>query len=114
MPRVKWMRLVVRDLADVLRWADSQQARRIDQFRYRLIRGCEVVSFRLVPDYPIDIGPREIAVVALARGSWRQVALRRARAALRAIFARSSGRAAMATPSPPLRTAGLCRLPYAR
>lgn len=114
MARVKWMRLVVRDLADVLRWADSQQARQIDQFRYRLIRGYEIVSFRLVPDYRIDIGTSEIAVVALARGSWRQVALRRARTALRAVFAHPTGRTAAAPPAPPPRTAQLRRLPYAR
>jgi hypothetical protein len=69
MTRTKWMRLVVRDSADVLRWANQESARQLDDFRYRIIGGREFVSFRMVPRYAIDIGTREIVVVACARGS---------------------------------------------
>nr|UXE44106.1 hypothetical protein Hi04_10k_c1074_00026 [uncultured bacterium] len=69
MTRTKWMRLVVRDSADVLRWASQEDARQLDEFRYRVIGGREFVSFRLVPRYRIDIGTHEIIVVACARGS---------------------------------------------
>lgn len=69
MNRTKWMRLVVRDSADVLRWASQEDARQLDDFRYRVIFGREFVSFRMVPRYAIDIGTREIVVVACARGS---------------------------------------------
>ena len=69
MTRTKWMRLVVRDSADVLRWASQENARQLDDFRYRVIGGREFVSFRMVPRYAIDIGTREIVVVACARGS---------------------------------------------
>jgi len=82
MTRVKWMRLVVREPADVLRWASEENARRLDEFRYRMIGGREFVSFRMVPRYPIEIGTREIVVVACARGRATQrlaYALRSAR-----------------------------------
>jgi len=69
MTRTKWMRLVVHDSADVLRWASQESARQLDEFRYRVIGGREFVSFRMVPRYAIDIGTREIVVVACARGS---------------------------------------------
>ena len=69
MTRTKWMRLVVHDSADVLRWASQESARQLDEFRYRVIGGREFVSFRMVPRYAIDIGTREIIVVACARGS---------------------------------------------
>jgi hypothetical protein len=69
MTRTKWMRLVVRNSADVLRWASQEDARQLDEFRYRVIGGREFVSFRMVPRYSIDIGTREIVVVACARGS---------------------------------------------
>ena len=69
MNRTKWMRLVVRDSADVLRWASQEDARQLDDFRYRVIFGREFVSFRMVPRYAIDIGTREIVVLACARGS---------------------------------------------
>ena len=68
MTRTKWMRLVVRDSADVLRWASQQNARQLDEFRYRVIAGREFVSFRLVPRYSIQIGTSDIIVVAHARG----------------------------------------------
>lgn len=67
MSRTKWMRLTVRDLADVVRWAGEQQARHIGDFRYRVINGHESVSFRLVPDYGIQVGTRDIVVVCHVR-----------------------------------------------
>src|SRR3979490_3179018 len=74
MTRTKWMRLSVRDLGDVIRWAGAQNAREIGEFRYRVVNGREIVSFRLVPRYAIDIGAREIIVLAYARvigwGGW--------------------------------------------
>src|SRR5438105_13552520 len=72
MNRTKWMRLSVRDLGDVIRWAGAQNAREISEFRYRVVNGRETVSFRLVRRYAIDIGAREIIVVAYARlVGWR-------------------------------------------
>jgi hypothetical protein len=72
MNRTKWMRLAVRDLGDVIRWAGAQNAREIGEFRYRVVNGREMVSFRLVPRYAIDIGAREIIVLAYARAiGWR-------------------------------------------
>jgi len=65
--RTKWMRLSVRDLGDVIRWAGAQNAREISEFRYRVVNGREMVSFRLVPRYAIDIGAREIIVLAYAQ-----------------------------------------------
>jgi hypothetical protein len=67
MNRTKWMRLAVRDLGDVIRWAGAQNAREIGEFRYRVVNGREMVSFRLVPRYAIDIGAREIIVLAYAQ-----------------------------------------------
>jgi hypothetical protein len=64
MTRTKWMRLGVRDPADILRWAGAQNTRKLDDFRYRVIRGREFVSFRLVPRYAIRIGTSDIIVVA--------------------------------------------------
>src|SRR5258708_23703468 len=72
MNRTKWMRLSVRDLGDVIRWAGAQNAREIGEFRYRVVNGREIVSFRLVPRYAIDIGAREIIALPYARAiSWR-------------------------------------------
>src|SRR2546429_9690439 len=72
MQRTKWMRLAVRDLGDVIRWAGAQQAREIGEFRYRVVNDREIVSFRLVPNYPIQIGVRDIVVVAHVRArGWR-------------------------------------------
>src|ERR671930_1556653 len=72
MNRTKWLRLSVRDLGDVIRWAGAQNAREIGEFRYRVVNGREMVSFRLVPRYAIDIGAREIIVLAYARViGWR-------------------------------------------
>lgn len=67
MSRTKWMRLTVGDLADVVRWAGEQQARQISEFRYRVINGRESVSFRMVPDYGIQVGTRDIVVVCHVR-----------------------------------------------
>jgi hypothetical protein len=58
----------VRETADVLRWAARENARQLDEFRYRVIGGREFVSFRMVPHYSIDVGTREIIVLACARG----------------------------------------------
>jgi|SRR5579862_4060728 len=69
MNRTKWMRLVVRESADVLRWASQESVRQLDEFRYRVINGREFVSFRMVPRYAIQIGTCDIIVVACARGS---------------------------------------------
>ena len=53
MQRTKWMRLAMRDLGDVIRWAGAQNAREIGEFRYRVVNGREMVSFRLVPRYAV-------------------------------------------------------------
>lgn len=77
MTKTKWLRLLVRDPADILRWAGEQQARAFGQFRYRVINGREVVSFRMVPGYSIQIGTRDIVVVAHVQPSLRQLAAER-------------------------------------
>ena len=64
MMRTKWMRLGVRDPADILRWAGVQSTRQLDDFRYRIIHGREFVSFRMVPRYRVEIGTSDIIVVA--------------------------------------------------
>jgi hypothetical protein len=117
MTRTKWMRLVVRDPGDVLRWASQQDARQLDAFRYRVIAGREFVSFRLVPRYPIQIGTSDIIVVAHSTGT----ALHRLAAALRGAARRTVRRMARATtwltaprPSQALRSADLYRLPTAQ
>ena len=79
MQRTKWMRLAVRDLGDVIRWAGAQQAREIGEFRYRVVNDREIVSFRLVPNYAIEIGVRDIIVVAHARARGWRVRARRLR-----------------------------------
>jgi hypothetical protein len=120
MNRTKWMRLVVREPADILRWASQEDARQLDEFRYRVIGGREYVSFRLVPRYPIDIGTHDIIVVACARGRVSQRLARSAGLVLR----RVSGGAASAlawltapravTMPIPAHTAELHRLPSRR
>ena len=72
MIRTKWMRLGVRDPADILRWAAMQDARELDDFRYRVIRGREFVSFRMIPRYAIQIGTSDIVVVAHVKPNRRQ------------------------------------------
>jgi hypothetical protein len=118
MTRTKWMRLVVRDPADVLRWASGENARQLDEFRYRLIGGREYISFRMVPRYSIDIGTREIIVVACARGGAAQRMKRAAQTPLRwfaggmqaAIAWLFEGRSKTAA-AVPIRTAQLHHLP---
>lgn len=77
------MRLMVRDPADILRWAGQQRARHLGDFRHREIGGREIVSFRLIPDYAIQIGTREIMVVAHVRPPLRRLVVNR----LRGIYA---------------------------
>jgi len=72
MTRTKWMRLGVSDPADILRWAGAQNTRQLDDFRHRVIRGREFVSFRMVPRYPIEIGTSDIVVVAHVKDTTRQ------------------------------------------
>lgn len=72
MMRTKWMRLGVRDPADILRWAGTQSTRQLDDFRHRVIRGREYVSFRMVPRYRVEIGTSEIVVVAHVAPNARQ------------------------------------------
>jgi hypothetical protein len=107
MTRTKWMRLMVRDPADILRWAGQQRARHLTDFRHRVIGGREIVSFRLVPDYAIQIGTREIMVVAHVRPSARQFVVNRMKqmAARSASLARSAyaGAASVAIWSRPVR-----------
>src|SRR3984893_17300660 len=102
MNRTRWMRLAVRDLGDVIRWAGAQNAREIGDFRYRVVHGREIVSFRLVPRYAIDIGAREIIVLAYARvigrRAWMRDLRRIAGAAMRR--ARQKLGVAAALPSP--------------
>ena len=101
MMRTKWMRLGVRDPADILRWAATQNTRQLDDFRYRMIRGREFVSFRMVPRYAIRVGTSDIVVVAhvkataqqylraIAAGLWRKAV----RGVLAVIASRPSGAA---------------------
>jgi len=72
MTRTKWMRLGVKDPADILRWAAAQNTRHLDDFRHRVIRGREFVSFRMVPRYRVEIGTTDIIVVAHVRDTARQ------------------------------------------
>ena len=111
MNRTKWMRLSVRDLGDVIRWAGAQNAREIGEFRYRVVNGREIVSFRLVPRYAIDIGAREIIVLAYARAigwrAWMRDLRRIAGAAMRRVQWPLGGTAAMPSPA-----ASLAAAPY--
>lgn len=72
MMRTKWLRLGVKDPADILRWAGQQDTSRLDDFRYRVIRGREFVSFRMVPRYRVQIGTSDIVVVAHVQPTIRQ------------------------------------------
>jgi hypothetical protein len=72
MMRTKWMRLGVRNPADILRWASAQDTRQLDDFRYRVIHGREFVSFRMVPRYRVQIGTNDIIVVAHVKPGRRQ------------------------------------------
>lgn len=109
MTRTKWLRLLVRDPADILRWVGGQQARELGEFRYRVIHGREIVTFRMIPGYAIQVGSREIVVVAHVRPSLRRIAAERLRglAATAAAAARYAcayaGAASAAIGSLPLR-----------
>src|SRR5258707_3168682 len=114
MNRTKWMRLSVCDLGDVIRWAGAKTAREIGEFGYRVVNGREIVSFRLVPRYAIDIGAREIIVLAYARAiswrAWMRDLRRIAGAAMRRVQRPLGGMAAMPSPAaslPPHRIAQL-------
>ncbi len=72
MTRTKWMRLSVKDPADILRWAGAQNTRQLDEFRHRVIHGREFVSFRMVPRYRVEIGANDIVVVAHVAATARQ------------------------------------------
>jgi hypothetical protein len=72
MTRTKWMRLAVKDPADILRWAGAQNTRQLDEFRHRVIHGREFVSFRMVPRYRVEIGTSDIVVVAHVAATARQ------------------------------------------
>ena len=102
MYRTKWMRLSVRDLGDVIRWAGAQNAREIGEFRYRVVNGREIVSFRLVPRYAIDLGAREIIVVAYSRRLGWRARLRDLRRIADAAMRRLPGKLGLATARPPL------------
>jgi hypothetical protein len=101
MNRTKWMRLKVRNLSEVVRWAGDQNARHIDNFRYRVINGRESVSFRMVPNYAIQVGTSDIVVVCQVRaGAGRLLAERTAaiaRLALRRMAPRRAPSVAPAT-----------------
>ena len=106
MMRTKWMRLGVKDPADILRWAGAQSTRQLDEFRYRVIRGREFVSFRMVPRYRVEIGTNDIVVVAFVKPSvGRRVAAAAGfamRKTLRCVTATvASLRPQAATPLPP-------------
>jgi hypothetical protein len=77
MNRTKWMRLKVRNLSEVVRWAGDQNARHIDNFRYRVLHGRESVSFRMVPNYAIEVGTTEIIVVCQVRAGWARLLVER-------------------------------------
>jgi hypothetical protein len=92
MSRTKWMRLGVKDPADIVRWAGAQNIRRLDDFRHRIIGGREFVSFRMVPRYAIEIGTGDIIVVAHVVPGARQLL-----AAALAAFCRRAVRQVSAT-----------------
>lgn len=95
MNRTKWMRLGVRDPADIMRWAAAQDTRHLDEFRYRVIHGREFVSFRMIPRYAIQIGTSDIIVVAHVKPRRHQVLA----AAVTALWRRTQLRAAQAVAS---------------
>ncbi|HZT87421.1 MAG TPA: hypothetical protein VFA12_05580 [Stellaceae bacterium] len=107
MTRTKWMRLIVRDLSDVVRWASRQNARQIDDFRYRIVNGHESVSFRMVPAYPIQVGARDIVVICHVRLGARRYLAERAARLLRRVGSRFG--AAVAPPAAPVIAASAAR-----
>lgn len=115
--RTKWMRLSVRDPADVLRWAGQQNARQLDEFRHRVVGGREFFTFRMVPRYPIQIGTCDIIVVAHAADNAARRLIVGARAAGRRAARNVAAVAARLTarrPAVPAATAELYRLPAPR
>lgn len=119
MHRTKWVRLIVRDLGDAIRWANLQQARHIGDFRYRMINGHESVSFRLYPEYAIQIGTRDIVVVChVAPSRWHHLArwlAHRADAIGTAIAPRLAVKQPLAAAaSAPARSAEICAFPELR
>jgi len=117
MTRTKWMRLGVRDPADILRWAGAQNTGRLDDFRHRVIRGREFVSFRMVPRYAIEIGTSDIVVIAHVKPSAPRLLIAAVatlgRKAARRIFAAISAFRPRVAPDP-LRTAALYQFADAR
>jgi hypothetical protein len=113
MNRTKWMRLIVRDAADVMRWAGQQDARQLDEFRYRVLDGREFISFRMVPRYAIEIGTADIVVVAQVRGRASRRAFLRLRDAGRAVTAAIT-RWRMPVAPTPVRTGELRQFPSVR
>lgn len=117
MTRTKWLRLGVRDPADILRWAAAQNTRALDDLRHRVIGGREFVSFRMVPRYRVQVGADDILVVAHVKMGLRQqlaagvVALRRK--ATRRVAAAIATLRPAATPLPP-RSAELYQFAKAR
>jgi hypothetical protein len=111
MMRTKWMRLGVRDPADILRWASAQNTRQLDDFRYRVIHGREFVSFRMVPRYRVQIGTSDIIVVAHVKPGRRQRLVAAAAMLMQKIAARVSAAIAAFRPRAvipaPLQTAEL-------
>jgi len=115
--RTKWMRLTVRDPADVLRWVSQQNARQLDEFRYRVLGGREFFTFRMVPRYPIQIGTSEIIVVAHAADSAARrlvIGLRTAARRTARKTAAIAARLTTARPAVPAPTAELYQLPTPR
>ena len=111
MMRTKWMRLGVRDPADILRWASAQDTRQLDDFRYRVIHGREFVSFRMVPRYRVQIGTNDIIVVAHVKPGRRQRLAAAAATLAQKVIARVAAAIAACRPRAvipaPLRTAEL-------
>ena len=118
MMRTKWMRLGVRNPADILRWASAQDTRQLDDFRYRVIHGREFVSFRMIPRYRVQIGTSDIIVVAHVKLGARQRLIAAATALTRKTAARVSAALAAFRPRTmipaPLQTAELFELPPLR
>ncbi len=118
MMRTKWMRLGVREPGDILRWAGAQNTRQLDDFRYRVIHGREFLSFRMVPRYAIEIGTREIVVVAHVKATKRQFLLTAAsalwRKAARQVSATITAFDPRAAAAAPIQSAALYQLAAAR
>lgn len=110
MARTKWMRLAVKDPADVLRGPAAQDTRRLDEFRHRVIHGREFVSFRLVPRYRVEIGTTDIIVMAHVTSTIPQRVIAAIAGLRRTTAHRIAGAVASLRPRmvPRRRTARLC------